>query len=76
MSVKFGLTDSTFNTQYAPLGMLLALYKQKQVWMAKTPPSKEKVIMNQDWTIDEIIEYFTLLPSEIAFLGSNDPHNH
>lgn len=31
MSIEFGLTDSTFNTQYAPLGMLLALYKQKQV---------------------------------------------
>ena len=31
MNIKFGLTDSTFNTQYAPLGVLLALYKQKQV---------------------------------------------
>ena len=32
--------------------------------------------MNQDWTTDEIIEHFTLLPSEFEFLGSNDPHNH
>lgn len=31
MDIQFGLTDSTFNTQYAPLGVLLALYKQKQV---------------------------------------------
>ena len=31
MSIKFGYTDETFNTQYAPLGMLLALYQQKQV---------------------------------------------
>jgi hypothetical protein len=31
MNTKFGYTDETFNTQYAPLGMLLALYKQKQV---------------------------------------------
>jgi hypothetical protein len=31
--------------------------------------------MTQDWNTDEIIEHFTLLPSEIEFLGSNDPHN-
>ena len=31
MNIKFGTTDETFNTQYAPLGMLLALYQQKQV---------------------------------------------
>ena len=31
MSMKFGFTNETFNTQYAPLGMLLALYQQKQV---------------------------------------------
>lgn len=31
MNIRFSLTDSTFNTQYAPLGVLLALYKQKQV---------------------------------------------
>ncbi|MCB9435052.1 MAG: hypothetical protein H6668_24075 [Ardenticatenaceae bacterium] len=31
MNTKFGLTNQSFNTQYAPLGMLLALYKQKQV---------------------------------------------
>lgn len=31
MNMKFSLTDETFNTQYAPLGMLLALYQQKQV---------------------------------------------
>lgn len=29
--MKFGFTDETFNRQYAPLGMLLALYQQKQV---------------------------------------------
>lgn len=32
--------------------------------------------MHQDWNTDEIIEYFTLLPSEFKFLGSSDPHNH
>lgn len=32
--------------------------------------------MNHDWNPDDIIEHFTLLPSEIRFLGSNDPHNH
>jgi hypothetical protein len=31
MSIKFGYTDEILNTQYAPLGMLLALYQQKQV---------------------------------------------
>lgn len=31
MNVKFGFTDETFNTQYAPLAVLLALYQQKQV---------------------------------------------
>ena len=31
MNMKFGSSDETFNTQYAPLGMLLALYQQKQV---------------------------------------------
>jgi len=31
MNMKFGVTDEIFNTQYAPLGMLLALYQQKQV---------------------------------------------
>ncbi len=31
--------------------------------------------MKRDWTSDEIVEYFTLLPAEIEFLGSNDPHN-
>jgi TnpA family transposase len=32
--------------------------------------------MKRDWSTGEIIEHFTLLPAEIAFLGSNDPHNH
>ncbi|MCH9662148.1 MAG: Tn3 family transposase [Gammaproteobacteria bacterium] len=27
------------------------------------------------WNVDEIIERFTLLPEEVSFLGSNDPHN-
>lgn len=31
MNMRFGFTHETFNTQYAPLGMLLALYQQKQV---------------------------------------------
>jgi len=31
--------------------------------------------MHKSWNIDEIIEQFTLLPSEFNFLGSNDPHN-
>ncbi len=31
MSIQFGLTKKIFNTQYAPLALLLALYKQKQV---------------------------------------------
>lgn len=29
--------------------------------------------MHSDWTSDEIIEHFTLLPSGREFLGSNDP---
>jgi hypothetical protein len=33
-------------------------------------------MMPHDWNTDEIIEYFTLLPSEIQFLGSNASHNH
>jgi TnpA family transposase len=32
--------------------------------------------MKQDWSTEEIIEHFTLLPTDKAFLGSNDPHNH
>lgn len=31
MNITFGLTEEMFNTQYAPLGLLLALYQQKQV---------------------------------------------
>jgi TnpA family transposase len=31
--------------------------------------------MKRDWSTDELIEHFTLLPAEVAFLGSNDPHN-
>ncbi len=31
MTIQFSLTTDKFNTQYAPLGLLLALYKQKQV---------------------------------------------
>ena len=31
MTIQFGLTTEKFNTQYAPLGLLLALYKQKQI---------------------------------------------
>lgn len=31
MQIDFRLTKESFNTQYAPLGLLLALYKQKQV---------------------------------------------
>lgn len=33
-------------------------------------------MMQRDWNIDEIIENFTRLPSEIHFLGSNAAHNH
>ena len=32
--------------------------------------------MNQGWNTDDIIEHFTLLPSELDFLGNNYPHNH
>ncbi len=31
MTIQFDLTSEKFNTQYAPLGLLLALYQQKQV---------------------------------------------
>ncbi len=31
MTIQFDLTTNKFNTQYAPLGLLLALYKEKQV---------------------------------------------
>lgn len=31
MNMQFGLTSEKFNTQYAPLGLLLALYKQREV---------------------------------------------
>ncbi|MCD4686679.1 MAG: Tn3 family transposase [Anaerolineae bacterium] len=31
--------------------------------------------MQRDWSTDEVIEHFTLLPAEIEFLGRNDPHN-
>lgn len=31
--------------------------------------------MNKDWNNDEIIEEFTLLPSELEFLGSSRSHN-
>lgn len=31
MTIQFGLSAENFNTQDAPLGLLLALYKQKQV---------------------------------------------
>lgn len=45
MTIKFGLTDSTFNTKYAPLGMLLALYQQKQVLKSlETVSTNTKVV--------------------------------
>ena len=31
--------------------------------------------MKGDWSTDEVVEHFTLLPAEIEFLGSSDPHN-
>jgi hypothetical protein len=31
MTMQFGLSAENLNTQYAPLGLLLALYKEKQV---------------------------------------------
>ena len=31
MELEFGLTEETFNTQYAPLAVLLAYYQQEQV---------------------------------------------
>src|SRR5215212_3166431 len=31
--------------------------------------------MNQQWDVDDIIQHFTLLPEEVSFVGSNDPHN-
>ena len=33
-------------------------------------------MMNHNWNTEDIIDHFTLLPPEISFLGSNDPHNH
>lgn len=32
--------------------------------------------MNQSWDDEDIIHHFTLLPSEVTFLGKNEPHNH
>ncbi|MBI1294733.1 Tn3 family transposase [bacterium] len=32
--------------------------------------------MKQQWDVDEIVAQFTLLPPELSFLGSSDPHNH
>lgn len=31
--------------------------------------------MTQSWDVDDIIDRFTLLPPEMAFLGSHEPHN-
>ncbi len=31
--------------------------------------------MTQPWDVDDIIDRFTLLPPEMAFLGSHEPHN-
>lgn len=31
MTITFGLTKESFNTQYAPLGLLLSLYQQKKL---------------------------------------------
>ncbi len=31
--------------------------------------------MKQDWSTEEVIKHFTLLPIEIQFLGSNNAHN-
>ncbi len=32
--------------------------------------------MTPDWNSPDIFEHFSLLPAEMEFLGSNDPHNH
>lgn len=45
MQLEFGLTDESFNTQYAPLGLLLALYNQKEVLKPlEMVKAKEKII--------------------------------
>ena len=31
MTMQFGMSEENFNTQYARLGLLLALYKEKHV---------------------------------------------
>lgn len=31
--------------------------------------------MKRNWSMDEIIEHFTLLPTELQSLGMKDPHN-
>ncbi len=33
MNIEFGITDDTFNTQYAPLAVLLAHYQHNQVFV-------------------------------------------
>ena len=45
MQIEFGLTTERFNTQYAPLSLLLALYKQKKVLKPlENVETEEKVI--------------------------------
>ena len=31
--------------------------------------------MSNNWNLDELVEHFSLLPSELKFIGRNLPHN-
>jgi hypothetical protein len=83
MNTEFSLTGSTFNTQYAPLGVLLALYKQKQVLTplekvvtgAKTvdfsPTDKlEQVLISILAGCDTLVEVNTKLKGDVPLAKS------
>lgn len=57
MQIEFGLTDERFNSQYAPLGLLLALYNQEEVLKPlENIKTKEKVIKFS--TKDKLLQIF------------------
>lgn len=57
MALQFGLNSETFNTQYAPLGALIALYKQNQVFdpLKKVDVSMKSVEFSTSDKLEQVI---------------------
>jgi len=62
MNIEFGLTDDPFNTQFAPLAVLLAHYKQNQV----LAPLKKVVLQMKTRDFSPVSKLKQILVSVLA----------